>query len=412
MTRLAVSFFVALSVLLVSCSGSDSAVLRLESEQVSADAGFQRLSVTTSGDWTLEMNYGGNQDGWARLDYSSGTSEDSSVRLVYDANTGEERSLELILSCGSARSRKTMTQAAPRQGSGGNTGGSDNTGGSGNSGGDSQGSGMPVPAGWMELPDFDPAQFDGRYDYYNHHMKVGKVLTRSYSYLWSYDDRVSLWVAYPLSNWNIGANYGRSDAWAFDPNFSASKQSDVSKGFSNGSDGRRYDRGHMLPSASRQGSYANNAQTFYGTNMTPQFYGFNQNIWADLEIKVRNWASKSDTLYVITGCQVDGADSYVRDASANKVTIPVSYYKAVLRYKTSSTIGYGNYAGCAFFFDHDEYSSASKYDRSISKSMAISISELEAKLGFRLFDALDEALGEDTAGKVRKQDPKSVDWWW
>ena len=405
------SFFVALSVLLVSCSGSDSAVLRLESEQVSADAGFQRLSVTTSGDWTLEMNYGGNQDGWARLDYSSGTSEDSSVRLVYDANTGEERSLELILSCGSARSRKTMTQAAPRQGSG-NTGGSDNTGGSGNSGGNGQGSGMPVPAGWMELPDFDPAQFDGRYDYYNHHMKVGKVQTRSYSYLWSYDDRVSLWVAYPLSNWNIGANYGRSDAWAFDPNFSASKQSDVSKGFSNGSDGRRYDRGHMLPSASRQGSYANNAQTFYGTNMTPQFYGFNQNIWADLEIKVRNWASKSDTLYVITGCQVDGADSYVRDASANKVTIPVSYYKAVLRYKTSSTIGYGNYAGCAFFFDHDEYSSASKYDRSISKSMAISISELEAKLGFRLFDALDEALGEDTAGKVKKQDPKSVDWWW
>ena len=75
------SFFVALSVLLVSCSGSDSAVLRLESEQVSADAGFQRLSVTTSGDWTLEMNYGGNQDGWARLDYSSGTSEDSSVRF-------------------------------------------------------------------------------------------------------------------------------------------------------------------------------------------------------------------------------------------------------------------------------------------------------------------------------------------
>ena len=90
----------------------------------------------------------------------------------------------------------------------------------------------------------------------------------------------------------------------------------------------------------------------------------------------------------------------------------MSYYKAVLRYKTSSTIGYGNYAGCAFFFDHDEYSSASKYDRSISKSMAISISELEAKLGFRLFDALDEALGEDAAGKVRKQDPKSVDWWW
>ena len=44
--------------------------------------------------------------------------------------------------------------------------------------------------------------------------------------------------------------------------------------------------------------------------------------------------------------------------------------------------------------------------------MAISISELEAKLGFRLFDALDEALGEDTAGKVKKQDPKSVDWWW
>ena len=49
-------------------------------------------------------------------------------------------------------------------------------------------------------------------------------------------------------------------------------------------------QGHQLPSADRLYSQDVNASTFYFTNLTAQNPSFNQNLWARLEINVRDWA--------------------------------------------------------------------------------------------------------------------------
>jgi len=148
--------------------------------------------------------------------------------------------------------------------------------------------------------------------------------------------------------------------------------------------------------------------TFYFTNMTPQINDtFNSSVWATLEGMVRNWAYKSDTLYVVTGCVPEGSTQYCTDNLGKKVTVPVGYFKAVLRYQKSSTIGYSGYMGCAFYMEHKNYSGSA-----VSKSMSMSISDLEKKLGYGLFVNLTDKVDAVTAKKIKDENPSTVSWWW
>lgn len=262
--------------------------------------------------------------------------------------------------------------------------------------------------GWMELPGDMESGSCGETVFVTHGMTVDGVGTRNYSCRWSFGDRLSLWVAYPLSSWNIGPKCGRTEDWGFDPQLPSDIQSDVTAFFSRGSDGRRYDRGHLMPSASRQGSFANNASTFRSTNISPQNHDFNVNVWQNLESLVREWARGCDTLYVITGCQTQGAVKHVTDRSGNQVTVPTSFYKAVLRYEAAAE---EKYCGIGFFFDHEQYGLKENYRRTPSADIALSLAELESVLGYELFAGLGAAVGEETAARIKKRNPEDGPWW-
>ena len=213
-------------------------------------------------------------------------------------------------------------------------------------------------------------------------------------------------MAYPLCKMYLGSQ-GRSEAWGYDPLLPASKQQNVSGGYKEGNNGW-YARGHQLPSADRTATYALNTTTFYGTNMTPQNNDFNGGIWARLEGKVRDWAEQSDTLYVVTGCVVDGAKYYALDRSGEKITVPTAYFKAVLRYSKSTTISESGFNSAAFWFEHQNYTNSA----SILKVQSMSVSELEAKLGYTLFVNLPDRVGTATAASIKSEKPASLSWWW
>jgi endonuclease G len=142
--------------------------------------------------------------------------------------------------------------------------------------------------------------------------------------------------------------------------------------------------------------------------MTPQIQdNFNGGIWAGLESQVRTWAKNSDTLYVVTGCVTEGSTYYALDNNGKKVTVPTGYYKAVLRYSKSTTLGFSGYMACAVYLDHKEYSAGT-----VSSSYSMSIDDLEKKLGLDLFVNLPDAIGQANADKVEAQEPSTVSWWW
>ena len=213
---------------------------------------------------------------------------------------------------------------------------------------------------------------------------------------------VALWVAYPLNDDIIGSG-SRTNAWGYDPKLPQDKQPLLKKAYrsssssGNSDGGTTWSRGHQIPSADRL-RHADNVQTFYYTNMTPQSSSFNGGIWNTLENQVRDWAQSFDTLYVVTGCVVKDSKSYAYDNNGKKVAIPTGYYKALLGYDKSKKKGItsqtNGYTGIAFYFDHKSYSGSSY------SSYSMTIDELEKKIGIDFFVNLPDAIGKEKADKV------------
>ena len=380
---------VTLAFCLCSCGGGepmDTTLLEVafRSETVPADQGQVFVSVTANCEWTLDVD----GDDWGELSETSGSGTRNSIILNYQDNPSDKaRNITVTARSGKKTASATLTQSGYVI----STVVTTKTGGVSPS----------AEYGWMELPATSKTD---KFDFLYHMMTLDGSQIRNYSLYWDYDNLVARWVAYPLNSRYIGSGK-RSDAWGLDPLLDASKQPVLYGGLSEGNNGW-YARGHQIPSADRY-SGDSNVQTFYGTNMTPQNNDFNGGIWADLEKKVRGWAGNSDTLYVVTGCVLDGAKYYCLDNVGKKVTVPTGYFKALLRYSPSSTITQttGGYMGCAFFFEHRNYSSKAL------KPQAMSIDELEKKTGMDFFVNLPAAIGEDKAAAVEAADPTRNSWW-
>lgn len=254
-------------------------------------------------------------------------------------------------------------------------------------------------AGWMELP---ATSSSDDWTFLHHGMKIGSKPFRNYSVEWNAKDLVPMWVAYPLTRESIG--YGtRTDAWELDPLLKESEQPDLrTRSYAPTSS---YDRGHQLPSASRL-SFDANKKTFYGTNMAPQRNDFNAGIWEKLESEVRSWAksSSTDTLYVVTGCTLEGSTVVVSDNKDKIVTVPTGFYKALLR------LSGDQYEAVAIFLEHTSYPdfSAKDYKKTDLFQYAMSIDALEEKIGIDLFVNLPA----DLSDFVESHTPSKSDWWW
>ena len=403
---------------LSSCgSGGKEDVLpptvEVKTTMIEAEGRSQYIYVKASSSWRITITSvdGGEPVDWIIADPSSG-SGDMDVTLKVEENKSEkERSAVITVENSAGKASKTISQKAK-----GSEVKPDPTPSGGN---------LSPKTGWMELLAIPKGM-----DAFTHSMTVGSVSTRNYSFLWDYDNLVAPWVAYPLCKWNIGSSVKRTDYWDIDPLLPKDKQpyvgeiirydngkvKQISKGFRNGNvpltNGNYIARGHQIPSADRLSSFSANSMTFYGTNMTPQIQnGFNGDIWAVLEGKVRSWANRSDTLYVVTGCVIDYPDEssirYAEDYTGKKITVPTAYYKVVLRYMKNSTVGYSGYSACAVWLDHKVYST-----KNIDSKYSMSVKDLEKKVGMDFFVNLPAVVGEEMAAKIESEDPSKVSWWW
>ena len=387
--KVAVAVIAACGLMLTSCSKPEDKTrdifhVSVKTPKVGSGKGQQFVSVKCSGRWTLALVADEGEVDWAELSVTSGQGDKNNIVLKYEVNATEStRSLKIVLDNG-----VKWTDCAFEQAATGQHPDDDPDGGSG------QGNVDLTKTGWLELPAMD----DPALGYYSHSFKMNGKTYRNYSFGWSQKDRVALWVAYPLCKLYTNGNVGRTDAWALDPLLGEDSAAPF------GGYAGSYARGHQIPSADRQCCYDANAQTFYGTNMTPQLNDHNEGIWADLEGKVRGWANTSDTTYVVTGVTVSASSKKERDSYGNSVTIPDAYFKAVLKYNKAST--FAPWTAAAFYLEHRAYSG------SITKSHSMSIDELEEITGIDFFVNLPAKVGEEQAAKLEAADPASSSAWW
>lgn len=356
--------------------------ISIKHSSVDSAKGQQFVSVKCGGRWTLDLVSDEGDVDWAELSVTEGSGNKSNVILTYQANESESsRQLKIILDNGSKWVECPMTQLA--------------AGVSPDPDPDPVPDVNPVKTAWLELPAMDNEDLT----YVTHNFKMNGNTYRNYTLGWSQDHYVALWVAYPLCSMYTNKTVNRTDAWAYDPVLGKAYSSAPFSGY-----GGSYARGHQLPSADRLCSYDANAQTFYGSNMTPQLNAHNEGIWQELETKVRTIANKSDTTYVVTGCIVAGSKTTTTDSDGNRMTVPAAYFKALLRYTKASTLGQWNAA--AFYLEHRSYS------ESIGKQHSMSIDELEKITGMDFFVNLPAKVGADQAAKIEAADPTASSVWW
>lgn len=212
----------------------------------------------------------------------------------------------------------------------------------------------------------DPAinRFDTRLEF--PHLKGGKSLLLVHTTKDSYDkDGVNLsiewdaskkaqrWTCYQMHK-GFGGTAGRYPDFEEDPDLPADARFSSSSDMFRGSD---FTRGHICPSADRQYSRDANHQTFYYSNIQPQYYSFNAGdgytgAWVKMEGQLRTWSSQlgnEDTLYVCKGGTIDREDQILTRIKGEMI-VPKYFFVALLMKNRSG------YKALGFWFEHDNVS--------------------------------------------------------
>ena len=216
-----------------------------------------------------------------------------------------------------------------------------------------------------------------------HYTANGEI---NYSVEWDIEKQSQRWSCYQIYGSNRGSNtqrYTGNPQYPFDPELS----SDIP--YFNGQDpfsGSGFDHGHICPSADRLNSAEANYQTFYLTNMQPQYNAFNAGIWAHMEDFMRSKISKSssDTLFICKGGTIDKQSDILMTRN-NGLIVPKYFFMAAMLKRSKD---WSNVGAIGFFIEqrkYDDYvrtSNDTKYDLS---PYVFNIDDLERLTGLDFF---------------------------
>lgn len=192
-----------------------------------------------------------------------------------------------------------------------------------------------------------------------------------YTLSYNNDLRVPNWVAYELLESEVITAYrSREDEFTPDPLVKGRQAYDrdyVGSGF---------DRGHMAPAADMRWSSQTMKECFYLSNVCPQNHNLNAGAWNDLEKQTRYEARYYKSVWVVCG-PVFGYNDPKRIGS-NHVAVPDFFFKALLARRKD-----GSYAAIGFMFPNKAC------ERNLT-DYAMTVDELEARIGMDLFFNLDE----------------------
>ena len=222
----------------------------------------------------------------------------------------------------------------------------------------------------------------------------------TYSVEWDNAKIANRWTCYELHEGNTMSTVGRHDDFKADLEVAVSSTLDDYSGSG-------FSRGHLCPSADRLCTVEQNKQTFFLTNMQPQYQSHNGGLWSRLESQVREYATNDDytdthcdTLYVVKAATItdkvtigeEQVDGVYAEKCNNRLLIPKYFYMALLHYNKELDA----YQAIAFWTDHLG-TTQSVADLSI---YAISIDELEKRTGIDFFCNLPDVIEEDVESSI------------
>ena len=215
----------------------------------------------------------------------------------------------------------------------------------------------------------------------------GRVVPHN-AYVSSYNTRTLIpnWVAYELTSEEASVRRERSDTqFKMDPDLRG-----VTQAMREDYSGSGWTKGHMMPAADAAFNTIAMEETYYFTNVCPQNETLNAGDWQYLEKRVRSWAKRYGSVFVVTG-PIVGTNRY-GTIGERGVVIPDSFFKALLVRRED-----GSYSAIAFVMDNDD-------ERYMLKDCSMSINDLEALTGMDFFPGLDDRIEEKVESSVKRSD--------
>ena len=163
--------------------------------------------------------------------------------------------------------------------------------------------------------------------------KIPDIISHQYyELLYSEEHEQPFWVKYTSTKQHIlDKKYKRKNNFREDPLIKT--QSATLKDYTKSG----YDRGHLCPAGDMCFSETAMSESFFMSNMSPQFPSFNRGKWKALEEKVRNWTVEYDTAIIYCGGVLNDISKTI---GPNKVSVPKYYYKVVYCPTIDNAIGF------------------------------------------------------------------------
>ena len=209
----------------------------------------------------------------------------------------------------------------------------------------------------------------------------------NYSVEWDKDKKAQRWSCYQMNSITNAKNASRyrsnDNQYPFDPLLPKSDYLSQDCFWGSG-----FDHGHICPSADRLYSANANYQTFFLTNMQPQYGNFNggeYSPWYRLEIQLRSWANATTTenMYVVKGGTIED-DQIFPTKIKGEMRIPKYFFVALLLKNAQG------YKAVGFWMEHlSQYAKAEPL-----ATYAVNIRELEQKTDIDFFCNLPDDIEE------------------
>lgn len=177
-----------------------------------------------------------------------------------------------------------------------------------------------------------------------------------------------------------------------------------------------FDHGHICPSADRKQTLTQQKQTFFMTNMQPQYSNFNQRgTWYNMEDALRKLAPNvdTDTLFIVKGGTIDqvGSESNIlgwkKNGASSKtqldgyIPVPKYFFVAVLKKAYDSSSKSYKYSAFGYWFPHVNQALANGDKLS---NYVVNIKTLEDNTGIDFFCNLPD----DIEKQVEQMDVTSI----
>ena len=200
----------------------------------------------------------------------------------------------------------------------------------------------------------------------------------NYSVEWDCEKKSQRWSAYQMTRETCRQNTSRyrsdTNQYPHDPLLANSLYLSQDCFWGSG-----YDHGHICPSADRLYSAEANYQTFFLTNMQPQYSNFNgggNSPWYRLESQLRSWANATttETLFVVKGGTIED-DQILPTMVKGEMRVPKYFFVALLLKNAQG------YKAVGFWMEH-----LSGYSAALPLAdYAVNIRELERLTGIDFF---------------------------